>query len=174
MDPVIEAPYDELSFINSLSGYNANSGLDELLDLTRVIQESGNYFFQGVSFPTGNLIVPAQSTVNGSLQIPAGSYITSIGHYFNPTVNPEGFKVRLYDKGTKASIFYGEYAHISLISAPGNPVGFVQSPFIITPPGILGWEIVNLSTVDAMIQVLLCCAIPISQQSVGQTIVSKG
>jgi hypothetical protein len=188
----IEAPYDKLQFINNLQAYNSNRGTDEMLDLIREIQQSGNYYFQGYSIPTGNNItIPGNGTVNGTMQVPTGAYVTSISSYCS--VDAGGFKIKLWDKGSKASIFYGDYALQRIVSgdelgtsiysnlpsdAGVNPdipfgPGYLMSPFIVNDPGVLGWELVNLSAVSALIQVLLCLAIPINAQSVGQKIVSK-
>lgn len=189
----LDAPYDELQLINLLPGYDASQGTDELLDLVRMIQTSGNYFWQGNVFPGANDIsVAAKATVNGTIQVPPGTYITSIQYYDS---DDAGFKFKLYDKGTKASIFYGDYALERTIASNmqlgygvghnnpptdagsnlDNPFGpgYLMSPFIVTPPGILGWEIVNLSASAATLQVLLCCAVPLTNRSINTTVVDK-
>ena len=50
---------------------------------------------------------------------------------------------------------------------------YLLSPFIVTKPGVLGWEIVNESASTNVIQVMLACAVPINQKSVGQIVVAK-
>jgi hypothetical protein len=201
----IKAPWDgDLQFINNLQAYNASRGTDEMLDLIREIQSSGNYYWQGLVFPRGdNSTVAGFGTVEGTIQIPQGTFVTSITHY--DTVEDEnragggalgwGFKFKLYDKGTKASIFYGDYSLNRPVSSnmelhygvgsnfppsdPGmnldNPYGpgYLMSPFIITNPGVLGWEIVNLDPNPSVIQVMLACAVPIRKDSIGQKVVSK-
>jgi hypothetical protein len=198
----IDAPYDELAFIHNLPVYNTCVGTDEMLDLIREIQTSGNYYWQGVAIPSSDkTLIPAMQTVNGTVQIPEGSYITAINFFINPEglvipSAPEGYKIKIYDKGTKASIFYGDYALARTVgsdmqvqygvgtnnppSDPGSNLddpfgqGYLMNPFIITNPGVLGWEIVNLSAVDAVIQLMLCVAVPINKRTVGHTTVSKG
>jgi hypothetical protein len=188
-------------FLNYLPGYNASPGVIEMLELLRNIQESELYYWKGVSFPFGAAInVAAQSTVSGSLQLPAGTLVTSITHYLSPGTlqipgNPEGFKWRLQDKGSQISIAYGDWVLDRLISSdmqiqygvgttnptsdPGmngdDPFGpaYLLSPLIVTAPGILNWEIVNLSLIAAVFQVLLSCAVPILDVTINQMILNK-
>ena len=196
----LEAPYDECQVINNcLQAYNTWPPNDEQLDLLREIQRSGNYYWQGLAIPSAmNRLVPANGTINGTAILPAGSYITSITSYAaqetqDQRVNPGGFKFKIYDKGTKASIFYGDYALDRIVTSdmqvngiyqfipsdlgsnldmPFGPA-YVMSPFIVTGPGVLGWEIVNLSASANLIQLMLSCAIPINTRSIGNMIVNK-
>lgn len=193
----LDAPYGgSLQFLQNLSPYDCSQGLDEMLDLYREIQQSGAYYWQGVVIPRSDqTTIGALQTLNGTVQIPDGSYVTGITFFSNSDVNPEGYKIRIYDEGTKASIFFGEYALERVVASsmqlflgvgasnpptdPGmngdNPFGpnLLMNPFIITKPGVLGWEIVNLSTVDATIQLLLSCAIPANKKTAGQVVVKK-
>ena len=193
----LDAPYQgALQFIQNLSPYDCSTGLDEMLDLTREIQESGAYFWQGVAIPNSqDTTVPALGTINGTAVLPEGSYITAINYFGDKVVNPEGFKFKLYDEGTKASIFYGEYAleriiasNMQIVYGVGddnppsdagmngdNPFGqgLLMSPFIVTKPGKTGWEIVNQSSVDAVIQLMLCAAVPANKRTASQLVVSK-
>lgn len=193
----LDAPYDRLQFVNSLDIYKTCQGTDEMLDLIREIEFSENYFWQGVAFPNSyNVLVPAQQTINGSVQIPEGSYVTAINAYVDYTVNPLGCKVKIFDKGTKASIFYGDYCLERIIASnmqlrygqgASNPpsdqgsntdnpfgMGYLMNPFIITKPGVLGWEIVNLGTQDCNIQFMLACAVPVTRRTIGTMQVKKG
>lgn len=176
--------YGVNQFRDNLPGYNGNEGLDELLALSREIQLSGNYYWQGVPFPVGGATsVVGNATVNGTIQVPQGTYVTAITHYMADGAS--GFKFKLYDKGSKASIFYGDYAKESLASSSmtpdTNPYGGVMpfgpaylfSPLIITDPGVLGWEVVNLSPNTQTIQVMLSLAVPINTQSIGHKIIKK-
>jgi hypothetical protein len=191
------APYDgALAFINSLDVYKTYEGSDELLDLVRELQFSGNYYWQGIAIPDrAHTSVLPQVTINGSLQLPSGTYITSITHYNDVTNNPEGYKIKIWDKGTKNSLFYGDYCLERLVSSnmqllygsnvanPPTDVGsntdtpfgqaYFTSPFIITDPGVLGWEIVNLSVNTATIQLMLAAAVPINKKSVNQLVVDR-
>jgi hypothetical protein len=128
--------------------------------------------------------------LNGTLIVPVGTYITGITQYYlaedERGGNAIGFKMKIFDKGSKESIFYYDYCIDGLVGdqmvQPANPYGGVRpmgpgllmSPFIITDPGQLGWEVVNISHNEAMLQVLLTCAVPINAQTVGQKIVSRG
>lgn len=187
----IVADYDELQFINNLQAYNGSRGTDEMLDMMREIQQSGNYYWQGVCFPTGgNTTVGAYATVNGTIQVPSGSWVTGMTSY--NVVGGAGFKFKLYDKGSKASIFYGDYAKANVVSSvmqliPNNPPSdagmngdspfgpnLLMNPFIINDPGVLGWEIVNLDSIPAVLQVMLSIAVPINAQSIGQRLITVG
>lgn len=192
MNPLtIDAPWDgSLEFIQKQNPYDCSKGLDELLDLVRTIQESGNYYWQGLVFPDStNLTIPAGGTFNGTLVVPEGTYVTGINYYAHGNAPDSGVRFRLYDKGTKASIFYGDYQLDSLVASDRDPVtvhspvgsnndmpmgtGYLLSPFIITKPGVLGWEIVNKNTLSTMVQFLVCCAVPITNKSIGGIIVNK-
>lgn len=187
---------DVNDFINKLPGYDCNEGVISLLDLLRTINESNNYYWLGASFPYGNnVIVNGNQTVSGSLTVPAGSYVTSISCYDDVPDDPHGFKVSIYDKGSRAPIIYGNYALERLVAGNGQlvygvdvpnrnisgmnadtPFGpaYLQSPFIVTPPGVLNWEIVNLGSAQIYAQVLLCCAVPINAESRNVVIMKKG
>lgn len=185
IDPLsINHPYSCNQFLDQLQAYNCNSGVDQLLDLTREIQQSGNYYYQGLVFPNLHTtpVVGAQVTINGTAIIPPGSYVVGMSAYSQLGA---GFRLKIFDKGTKASIFYGDYALQSAVAGkfqdgggtnPNVPEGsgLLVSPFIITGPGVIGWEIVNQATADNRIQVLLDCAVPITNRSIGTVIVSRG
>lgn len=180
----IDAPYGVNQFVDNLPGYNSCQGTDEMLDLMREIQNSGNYYWQGIPFPIGGATsVVGNATVNGTIQVTQGTYITAITHYMAD--GDAGFKFKLYDKGSKASIFYGDYCREGLVSSdmvqavnvyggvrPFGPA-YLMSPFIVTDPGVLGWEVVNLSPTTQTIQVMLSCAVPINRQSIGAKIINK-
>ena len=119
----IDAPFDENQFLNNLPAYDSSPGVIAMLELAREIQTSGNYYWQGIPFPVGGATtVPGFGTVNGSIQVPEGTYITAITHY--DIVEEEarhalgwGFKFKIYDKGSKASIFYGDYCLNRIVSS---------------------------------------------------------
>jgi hypothetical protein len=190
----IQSPlvYDELQFLNNLPAYNTSPGNDEMLDLYRMLQQSGGYYFQGLSFPNGaDTVIGGDLTLNGTLIVPAGTYITGITQYYSVQEDERGaaaigFKMKVFDKGTKESIFYLDYCIDGLVgrdmTQDVNPYGGVKpmgpgllmSPFIITDPGQIGWEVVNLSSHPATLQVLLTCAVPVNAKNIGQQIVSRG
>jgi hypothetical protein len=176
-----------LEYLQNLPAYNCNQGVDSLLDLLREIQESGNYYYQGLVFPdviATNPTVPGGGTINGVAVISPGTYITGISgimYNSNNTLGNAGFNLKIYDKATKSSIFYGDYAQHLTVSGhftqtqddPSGPA-LLQAPFILTGPGVIGWEIVNRSASECMIQVLVDCAVPITNRSVLNTVVGKG
>lgn len=185
MFPVVDdwsQPYGPTTLLDTLSGYDSCQGNSEQLDLARFIQESDNYFWTGAAFPSIAQVpayrVPALTTINGSIQLPPGTFVVSISSF---SEQPEGIKFKLYDKGTKASIFYGDYALDSLVTGDEIPVpanepfgpGYMMSPFIITPPGVLNWELTNLSASDALIQILCNCAVPINNQSLNTRMIKR-
>lgn len=183
--------YDVNTFIEQLPAYNQSEGTDTLMDLNRILNESGNYIWIGMAAPRLVYLAPgtptniiAYGTLNGSESLPPGTYVTAINFYCS---QPEGFKYKIYDKGTKASIFYGEYSKNEITASDmsifgdaesdsGGPFGpaWVTSPFIITPPGVLNWEIVNLSPNDALIQMMLVCATPVNNVSLNTRNIMKG
>jgi hypothetical protein len=215
------APYDgALEFLEKLPAYDSSVGVIEQLELAKQIQQSGKYYWQGIPFPNqDNWWVPAGETISGSIQVPVGSYITSIqvyndytgeappapppnGPQLRPRVgppftgNPAGFKLNLFDKGSKAYLYYGDFM-LNLLAGsdmqqfagsnesvtPSDPgmnddrpfgPGYFQGPFIVTNPGIIGWELVNAGVSDAIMQVLMCLAVPINPVSIGQRRISRG
>jgi hypothetical protein len=186
-------------FLDTLPGYDHNQGVSEMLELLRTIQESELYYWVGAAFPFGAAItVPALATVNGTISLPAGTIITAFTYYTNTVavqVTLPGFKISLRDKGSKASIFYGDYILDRLVASnmqiqygvgatnpptcPGmnadDPFGpnYLLNPFIVTAPGILAWEIVNLNPIASTFQAMLSCAVPVLDMTVGQVIVKR-
>lgn len=184
---IVYSEGDPTEFLDNLPAYDQSEGTDTLLELLRAIIYSGNYYWVGASFPFGNLInVPADATVNGTVALPPGTYVLAINYFNDPVVNPSGFKMLMYDKGTKATIAYGGYIlnanqgsdmavqnigdpNVSVGPDPVNIFGsgYLISPFIVTPPGVINWEIVNMDSNPAVIQVMLSCAVPIRADTLG-------
>jgi hypothetical protein len=185
IDPLsIQYPYSENTYWNQLPAYNANQGVDTMLDLVREIQQSGNYYYTGLVLPNLEMqpTVPALGTISGVIVVAPGAYIISIAGYcmsLDTTDLNAGFNLKIYDKGTKASVFYGDYAQSRTVcgsygTAQDVPTGefFLKEPFIMTGPGVLGWEVVNKCTTAATIQVLVNCAVPITNRSILNTVVN--
>lgn len=169
--------------------YDCNEGVDHLLDLAREIQYSGNYYWQGSSFPDStDLIFLPGETKNGTIQVVPGTYIVALNYYAGNVPDfssGAGVNIRLYDKGTKASIYYGDYcldrntmSNMQIKYGNGNDTppfgqGYFLAPFIVTPPGIVGWELVSLdnSGTSQIVQVMMSCAVPINKASIGTRVV---
>src|ERR1035437_4629136 len=116
----ISAPHDDLTYLNNLSAYSTSAGNDELLDLYRMLQQSGGYYFQGLSFPNGaDTVVGGNQTLNGTLIVPVGTYITGITQFYlaqeERGAAAIGFKMKVFDKGSKESIFYLDYCIDGLV-----------------------------------------------------------
>lgn len=185
--PNIYEGNDACSFMDKLPGYDSNFMVTELLEQARQLTLSNNYYWVGLSFPQAPYdVVAAGQTVSGTVSIPPGTYITAINAYGNSggyiIPNVYAFKFSLYDKGTKAPIVYGDYTISSTITSdmaiqvstlgdgvytPDQPFGpaYLLSPFIVTPPGVIAWNIVSYLQSQLNVQMLLCCAVPINQQS---------
>jgi hypothetical protein len=191
---LLDAPYaGALQTIQNQSPYDCSEGLDKLLDLARTIQDSGNYYWQGISFPdSSDLVILPGQTKNGTIQVTPGTYIVALNYFAANVVtfaNGAGVKVKLYDKGTKASIFYGDgdfsldrvsMSNMQVKYGAGNTdipfgQGYLMSPFIVTPPGIIGWELVSLDTTgtNQIVQVMMSSAVPINKQSIGLRVVGE-
>ena len=98
-----------------------------------------------------------------------------------PLPNP-GFMLQIFDEGAGAYIYNGQFGQGNTVTgnfgpatgfAAGQPIGshLFYSPMIVLPPGRISWQITNLASTPAAIQVLLDTAVPISDTSLGN---SKG
>lgn len=193
---LLEADYDSLNFLETLPGYDSSTGVIDQLDIVKEIQASGNYYFMGYVFPSPDAInIPALGDVTGSMQLIPGTFVLAVNYYADYNASPLGVMLNLWDKGSNSSLFYGDYALDRIVASnmqlqvgqgasnppsdPGsnadNPFGsgYQLSPFLVTPPGVITWEVVNLGT-QRNIQAMLSCAVPINNRSVGHMIVDKG
>ena len=172
--PIIR--YTQTSWLDSLGAYNLNTGVDAQLDWLRKIIRSGGYIYKGFAFPVpGNDLVAARDSYNGNLSVLPGSYLTMITGYTN---EPLGFQLQIFDEGAESYLYNGLFgkdgAVVGQMVAPaGAPAGFPFGPFIfpspvvVLPPGRLNVEVTNLGIVQRRIQILIHCAIPISNVSFG-------
>jgi hypothetical protein len=173
------------SYLDALGAYTTWYGNDELLDFARLVVESQSYFYTGLVFPNGaDVNIPARTTFAGNVSIEPLTYVLSIGGWSN---QPEGFKVRVYDKGSKADIIERQFTFYSNVASEGEgifgavptpldvPFGpyFLTSPFIIMPPGSVQIEVTNQSPAAAIIQVMLGCCIPVTDRSINQVTVAR-
>lgn len=173
-------PYDVTAQLNSLPLYDTCEGLDSQLDQARELILSNNYYYQGVPVPVipdGQLwSIDSYATFSGTVTVPAYTFLVALTHYTN---QPEGFKIKIYDKGAKTDIFYNGFAKDVTASSPMGVTGpivgtssqvkeiqqalaprWITSPMIVLPPGTLQIEIVNLSPNQNLIQVCFHFAIP--------------
>jgi hypothetical protein len=166
------------AFLDNLPAYNLHSGVDRMLDLSRLVIDSDNYYWSGVAFPNrDNTAFGPGATFAGNVAIQPYSYITSLTVFSDQV---EGFKLRIYEKGSKSDIFGGQFCFDTICGSvmeavfPGatpadTPFGphFLISPFIVLPPGSLQIEITNLNQVvdGAVIQIMLSCAVPVTDKS---------
>lgn len=178
----IQAPYSVTEIMNQLVAYQTWGGLDELLDLGKLIIESDNYIWAAEGIPDHSIInfSPGQ-TLSGSIAVPSGTFVLSVQGY---NQGP-GYNLKIFDKGTTASLFYTDYvrngaivsdmqASVPGLNAPFGP-GLLSSPFIVTPPGAIGWEVTNADTLNPqMIQLLIVMAQPVTAVTIGHQVISRG
>lgn len=177
------------NWLDHLGAYDTWEGQDEALDMMRILYESDAYYPYMVPFPSnivgsgggtgpGNVLnFNAGETQTGSFQVLPGSWFVSAGCYVNENTNEvnktgTGAKVRIYDKATQSDLFYQQFAMGKCVFDDGDnrspaimdsPFGpyLVRSPFIISSPGVIQWEITNIDANNAAtIQVLLSFAVP--------------
>jgi hypothetical protein len=159
------------NWLDHLGAYDTWEGQDEALDMMRILYESDAYYpYMVLNFNAGE-------TQTGSFQVPSGSWFVSAGCYVNEGTNVvsktgAGAKVRVYDKATQSDLFYQQFAMGKCVFDDGDnrspttmdsPFGpyLVRSPFIISSPGVIQWEITNIDANNAAtIQVLLSFAVP--------------
>lgn len=175
--------YAELAWLNSLPLYNLSQCSDEMLDLLREIQTSGDYYFQGKPFPIlnpGDLGIGAGLNISGSISIPPYSYLTMLTAFSNTN---GGFKIRIYDKGAKVDLFDKLWAWDRIIAsnqatlndpAIGTiPPHLLMGPLVVLPPGLLQIEIANMDLVNTnLVQVMFYFAVPKTSHSTGTAVVN--
>jgi hypothetical protein len=164
-----------------LHQYQMNEGVDSLLDYARMFNEAGNYYYLGVGFPydTPDLTFIPGGSFSSTITVPSFSYLVSVGVY---SQNSSGCQIRVYDKGAKADMMYTIFARDANVFVTNNeldippeftgePVqNFLQSPYIISPPGALQIEITDMTPQGGsnnLIQILLSFAVPVNRESIG-------
>lgn len=164
------------AYIDSLPAYNLGANVDRMLDLSRLVIDADNYYWSGVAFPSrDNTLIAGGATYAANVAIQPYSFITSLTVFSDQA---PGFKLRIYEKGSKSDIFGGQFCFHDICGSvmeagfPGatpvdTPFGphFLLSPLIVLPPGSLQIEITNLAPDTATIQILLSCAIPVTDKS---------
>ncbi len=181
-------PTDWLDSLPVYDTYGANS---RRLDMLRQIIDSFNYAPFTLAYPFGSsgaLTFAGFATKEGSLQVPAGSYLLGITGYSTstpsgatPTEQGPGFRFSITDKGSglgiaeRSFIFYknlsgmGQYGYAQqwLLNNQLPTVGpyWLDAPFIITNPGQVQIAITNLSASTMTGQIAFHFAYPVNNVS---------
>lgn len=175
------------AWLDALPGYNSSLGVDQLLELSRNLVESKNYYWRGCAFPgRANTLFGPFQTFEDQFSVDPGSWLTIINSYYSAPgagqlpADQSGFKLQLYDAGAKTPLLIRSFAQHGTISGemalatPGGTVqpyfgpGFLQSPLVICEPGQITAQITNLAAVQAEIQLLLVFAVPVTRVSLNQ------
>lgn len=190
--------YSNCEYLDNLSVYGLNAGVDQLLDLSRQIEESQDYYWQNITFPStpDADILPLQ-TYSGVVTLPSlaflinmtGSAIIAADTTGGGTIGayaPYGFKLRIYDKGGKIDTFInsqfarkqGVCPNLVTETDSGTPPTFgpyfLQSPMVVLQPGALQLEITNLDPLNNVVcQLSLSLAIPVNLQSANELLVGE-
>lgn len=181
----LQEAYSLSTWYDHQGAYDLNAGTDRLLDQARFILESDAYTFQGVSFPKGNdITLQAGQTFSGTINLTPFSYLVSMSASVaggsSQTYNP--FTLRIFDKGAQTDLYFKQFGWFPTVISdmdpqanvspylvlynsnahPDLPFGphFLESPFIILPPGVLQIQVTNVSTQILSIQMLLALAVP--------------
>lgn len=170
-------PYKETDWLDSLPGYDMYPGVSQLLDGLRGIQESGSYYFQAFSVPASgdDANIAAFDSFEGEISIVPESILTMVSSY---STQAEGFKVQVYDKGSKTTLFAGTFGKDESIFGQirAHPVygdqyrgpHILAAPFVVVRPGQVNVEIRNMSASANVLQVAFYFAVPVSTRSLGR------
>lgn len=170
-------PYRDTAWLDSLPGYDSYPGVIGLLDGLRKIQESGSYYFQAFGVPAAN----ADATLAGfdafeeDISVVPDSVLTMVSSY---STQPEGFKVQVYDKGSKTTLFastfgkdesvFGQVRASPVYGTPWRGPHIMQSPFVVIRPGQVNVQLRNLSENNNVVQVAFYFAVPVDTRSLGR------
>lgn len=166
-------------YLDYLPGYDLNDNASAALDVARAIIDSENYFMRGYVFPgNGSDSLAGGDTFEGLISAPAHSIIISMTSYCS---QPEGFKFQLYENGSKQNLFGRTYARQDVTGMyqthsgqvlPDRPIGpaWFTDPLILIPPGRIVGQVTNMSANTATIQVYLQMAIPITRETLSQSL----
>ncbi len=185
MFPPAESAYNNYpdQYLDNLPAYNLNEGVVSLLDITRMFFDSENYMCSLVASPKGaDVNIGPRLTFVENIPLEPFTYIVSLTVFSD---QPEGFKLRIYDKGARADIIERQFIFHNIMgsimemqfSPAPTPVDvpfgqhFFQSPIVVMPPGSLQVEITNLSPATAIIQIVLGCAVPVTDRSLNNVLV---
>lgn len=167
-------------YLDYLPGYDLNEAGSAALDVARAVIDSENYYMRGYTFPgNGEDSLTAGLTFEGLISLPAHSIVISMSGF---STDAAGFKFQLYENGSKQNLFGRTYARDSstlgsydnldgtiTINTPMGPA-WLTDPLIIMPPGRLVGQVTNMATVTATIQIYLQVAVPITRETLSQTV----
>ncbi len=175
-------------YLDYLPGYDLTDELSETLEVARNVIDSENYFMQGFVFPHNGLdTINGLDTFEGLIDVPAhsilifmtgSSFVSERGALIPSTA---GFKFQMYENGSKQNLFgrtfarqdvLGQYSNDANGLAPDNPfgAGWLNAPLISIPPGRINLELTNLATVPALIQLYFNFAVPITRETLSQSV----
>lgn len=172
-------PYRNTDWLDALPAYDSSGSVDVWLDTLRAIQKSTNYYWQGRALPQGtNMVLPILGSYEGHISVEPGSYITSI----NATSEQDaGFEFQIFDEGAQTYLYSRKFVYHTMAGqmtavagvAPFGP-HFVPGPLVVLDPGLLTLQFTNLDPLNTnSVQVFLALAVPITHESLGQSIVEK-
>lgn len=175
-------PYRDTSWLDSLPGYDMYPGVSKLLDGLKRVQESGSYYYDARGVPdAGNAEVAAFDSFEGEISIVPGSLLMMVSSY---STQGEGFKVQVYDKGSKTTLFAGTFGKDESVfgQVRANPVygdvyrgpHMLEAPFVVLSPGQVNVEIRNLSESANILQVAFHLAVPVNTRSLQMLQARKG
>lgn len=175
-------------WIDSLPAYDNHAGQSRFLDSARQILQSFEYYALPIPFPIIDTGVTSNvgplGQINGAITVPTGSYLLQMT---GTSLQPGGFKVGVYDKGTQSSMFQGldaEYINfappdLSFLPGTGPYAREVQgsytvpSSYVMVTPGVLQIKLTNLDRTSSgnLIQVLFWFAAPFNVNATGLNVV---
>lgn len=176
-DSVLNSLPYRADYIDSLPGYNTWIGNIERLDLVRDIINSNGYRYQGVVFPTRELIVsssyatygiPPFSQQDGSVVVGRGAVLVSVAAFCS---NSQGFKFGIFDQSTKDAIIEGNTIRAELFgfTQSTDPIDgvtqyygqtYIGLPYVLTGNGVVSIRVNNLSNGYNIAQVIANFAVP--------------
>ncbi len=172
-------PYRNTDWLDSLPAYDHSAAVDVWLDTLRAIQKSTNYYWQGRALPQGvNMVLPVLGSYEDHISVEPGTYITAINAY---TQQAPGFEFQVFDEGAQTYLYSRKFVYNTMagqmVAAAGvTPFGphFVPGPLVVLDPGLLTLQFTNLDPVNTnRVQVFLALAVPVTHESLGQSIVEK-
>lgn len=167
------AGYEKLRYLDTLPAYDLNENIAGMLDLSRAVELSEEYYWLGKPTPTSGLTtIEGRGTLEDHITVDPGSLVMAISGFSS---QPQGYQIQLYDEGARQFIFGRTFCKSQLADGAMNgdePFGpyYLLSPWFVLEPGQIKVQITNLSSNSAIIQSLLALVVPISRRSYNQMI----